>query len=43
MKMLRVRIVAVFAKMFGVPIKVRESFWLGDGELTGEAGNGRHG
>lgn len=40
MKMLRVRIVCVFAKMLGVPIKVREAFWLGEGEMTGEATSG---
>ena len=39
MKNLRARIVCAFAKMMGVPIKVRESFWLGDGEMTGKAGS----
>jgi hypothetical protein len=34
MKMLRVKIVVAFSKMLGVPIKVRESYWLGDGEVS---------
>ena len=37
MKMLRVRIVVAFARLWGVPIKVRESYWLGDDCVTGEA------
>lgn len=40
MKMLRLRIVHAFARLFGVPIKVREEYWLGkdaDGVATGGA------
>lgn len=40
MKMLRVRIVVAFAKLWGVPIKVRESYWFGDEAQTGEAQRG---
>ena len=42
MKMMRVHIVVAFAKMCRVPIKVRESYWLGDERTgTGEAQSGQ--
>ncbi len=38
MKMLRLRVVCVFAKMMCVPIKVRESFWLGPDQHASGSG-----